>query len=132
MLRYRHAVFFFPGLFFDCAAYAYSMKLPHYPEKLSYVVESQSFASNRISVCELAHELLHRLSHPHNFQMYHEGDNNKKVQTTPYCFPIKQTTNIMDYFTLSYSLHKYQWDLMKESLESYNKIYYEKLRKNSH
>ena len=91
-------------------------------------MESDNFSYNRTSVYELTHELLHCLRHPHNFQLYHAGDETK-VQTTPCCFPIAQTTNIMDYEKLDYSLHRYQWGLMEQSLRVDNRKYYEKLKK---
>ena len=94
VLKYRNVVFLFPAFFYDnCAAYASSklLPLPRSEDKLSFVVESRSFSCDRFDCYQIAHELLHRLEHPHNFQLFHilKVDNvYKKVQTTPYCFPI--------------------------------------------
>lgn len=133
MLLYKYVVFFFPGSFYDTtAAYASEKKPEGAKEPISFVLESSSFSYYRTSAYQIAHELLHRLDHPHNFQMYHSFyDNNvvRKVQTTPFCFPIAQTTNIMDYWKLDYSLHKFQWELMATALDKNNRRYYEKLRK---
>ena len=135
VLKYRNVVFLFPAFFYDnCAAYASSklLPLPRSEDKLSFVVESRSFSCDRFDCYQIAHELLHRLEHPHNFQLFHilKVDNvYKKVQTTPYCFPIARTSNIMDYYRLSYSLHQYQWELMDKSLNVYNRLYYNMLQK---
>jgi hypothetical protein len=63
------------------------------------------------------------------YHSFYDNDVVRKVQTTPFCFPIAQTTNIMDYWKLDYSLHKFQWELMATSLDKNNRRYYEKLRK---
>ena len=131
MLKYQYIVFFFPGAFLgSTSAFANSRTLKGTNEEISFVVESNSFSSCRLSAYEVAHELLHRLCHPHNFQMYSAlGGKNTMVKTTPFCFPYEQTSNIMDYHRLAYSLHKFQWELMEQSLKKDNIKYSDKFRK---
>ena len=78
------------------------------------IVISNSSAYYRADVSTLIHELLHALDHPHHFQLNLNNDTEKNE----FCFPIKTSSNIMDYYTLNYSLHKYQWHVMRRALDA--------------
>ena len=76
----------------------------------SYEMFGNSISFDRGDVTTLAHETIHALSSMHSFQMKGNGHSN------PFCFSIYGTSNIMDYSSHNYSLHKYQWDIMREGM----------------
>lgn len=80
------------------------------------IVISNSSAFDRADISTLTHELLHALRHPHHFQL----NLNNNESSNAFCFPIKTSSNIMDYYTLNYSLHQYQWWLMQNALDGHN------------
>jgi hypothetical protein len=64
----------------------------------------------------ITHEICHALRCPHSFQLNgnYQGDMNNR-----FCFPISSTSNIMDYYVLTYSLNKYQWEAMATGLKGF-------------
>lgn len=80
------------------------------------ILISNSSAYDRGDISTLMHELLHALKHPHHFQLNLNNDEDSNA----FCFPIQSSSNIMDYYTLNYSLHQYQWWLMQYALDGHN------------
>lgn len=100
-----------------------------YSSSIGMILISNCSAYLRADISTIMHELLHALMHPHHFQL----NLNNSAESNPFCFPIKTSSNIMDYYTLNYSLHQYQWWLMQYALDDYivemeKKIEAEKLR----
>ena len=77
----------------------------------------KTFSTVRGQVSTLTHEVLHALGLPHSFQLYGAYENK-------FCLPFAQTTNIMDYNTIAYSLRQYQWEVMREEAYQPCKEYY--------
>ena len=63
----------------------------------------------------LAHEVGHLLSNAHHFQRFSDESPH------PYCFEIGVSSNIMDYYNLGYSYHRYNWERMADGLEKVEK-----------
>lgn len=75
--------------------------------------------SSTYATSTIPHELLHISGCPHVFQLF----GGTKRNQNDFCFPLKTTSNIMDYspdrFRLS--LHQYQWEKMISFAEFYEK-----------
>ena len=87
-----------------------------YPNGKPVVVAFNYIANDRAKAYCMAHELLHALSLMHSFQL--RGWKEPNV----FCYPINKTSNIMDYYSLSYSLTKEQWEPAIAALDSYNSL----------
>ena len=79
----------------------------------SYELFGEQIGYRRGDISTIAHETGHALSSLHSFQM--KGDN----RSNPFCFSVHKTSNIMDYVKQAYSLHKYQWDIMRGGMLSF-------------
>ncbi len=85
-------------------AYSYIYESELYPNiKFPRTIASGNVGMTRTNAYLFSHEVLHRLGNPHTFQL------NNREYSFPFCFQIGSSSNIMDYYTLTYSLHQYQW-----------------------
>lgn len=95
------------------SAYSYHYTNEKYPKvKFEYNVYSGSIMNNRTAAYTFSHELLHNLGNPHTYQFKND------VFSFPFCFEFASSSDVMDYYTLRYSLHKYQWDNMLNVIRS--------------
>ena len=86
------------------------------------IVMFKAMAEVRSDCGHFMHECGHALMNMHHFQRFAIDKSNDDIYAYPdaYCFRLSQSSNVMDYFTLGYSLHQYQWKCMKENLEKSN------------
>ena len=103
----QSVVFIFIDKSFCGRTSAYQWGSDIYHCKYEVFGQASSFRRARLGV--FAHESMHALNSSHVFQRLFEG-----LRNNPFCFPIYQTSNIMDYSMVLYSLHKYQWDIIDE------------------
>lgn len=88
-----------------------------------YEVFGQDISFTRARLGVFAHESLHALNCSHVFQM------GGFLRKNPFCFPLRETSNIMDYSMVLYSLHKYQWDIMNEEYPNFQSQIWNNTRK---
>ena len=91
--------------------------IPYKGREYPSIFIGKTFSTVRGQVSTLTHEVLHALGLPHSFQLYGAYENK-------FCLPFAQTTNIMDYNTIAYSLRQYQWEVMREEAYQPCKEYY--------
>lgn len=97
----------------NISAYSSIYESKSYPSiKFPRTIASGDVGINRTCAFVFSHEVLHRLGNPHTFQLH----NNEF--TFPFCFHIASSSNIMDYYTLRYSLHQYQWSNIRAEARS--------------
>lgn len=76
------------------------------------VVLFKTMLSNRSYLQVVAHELGHALGLSHHFQRIANPNE-------PFGFKMSSTSNLMEYYVLSYSTHRYQWQRMEPHFIKY-------------